>query len=830
MWLTSRGDNLALHQGRLIFLGDLDYGVYSLVSKLTEETPRIWLEFTEKDCYDDISQGDKLAEACGTALGSRLHALPYQYGMSILKSQLPALEPYIFVLTNAHFAPDFAREFLSLHRGGHRVIMHFGKPIPSILNTLPDDARLVSSPELQLSSEEAYELVAKRLLPHEVEELLDESKGAHDLFVAALCKHLNIPPPLVSGPNGPKFLGEALSALNATQQLELLTTQKRWLEALELTVAYLPQRTSEVLAEAGHVFHERGLHKRLWGLLSPLPDNLKEDEGVLYWLLLSAFRLGNEQELAPSIKEFLSQHEAPELRALYAGVLAPYDEALSEARRAYEAKPNAFTLYQLAVKTPDTERSIKLLEESVKLATDEGRGYEVVRNAGWLTERLILQGNYQSAASWGEWALAEFDKRELKDNLCRLDVLNAWAYARILCGELAGLEPLLAENVVHLEVAYPSLARLFRSTLGDYLIACGRPHEALKHYETNFSELGSTSHYELSIATHNVTRALIELGRIDEAFGLAEHAAHLLQHEQPSKARYANLSYGMVLAFIDPSKAIHFLEAARQGFTETSVLVYAVESSIYLAFAKYMLKNMNEAKILLNQCGEALHNLSAAGLKLLSGPENQFRDILAFIKGDAVALELRLLGEGEVWLNNEKLDVPPLWIEVLGIMCLKERPLSLEELLSFLYGDGGNKDNLKANLSKMRRVFPISQHPYRLMLTYTTDIAQIQDLLAYRKISEALKLYKGSVLPYSDAPFLRHIDEVLAETIRQATLLSQDSEALFSLLEYYEDDLELLETLSGVMKQGDPRSAAVGARLKQLHREFEVEDHLAVFA
>jgi hypothetical protein len=468
MWLTSRGDNLT-YQGRLIFSCDLELGIYSLISKLTEDTPRIWLEFT--------------------VLGSRLHALPYQYGMSILKSQLPALAPHIFVLTNAHFAPDFAKEFLSLHRAGHRVIMHFGKPINSIFNTLPEDARIVSSAELQLSSEEAYELVAKRLLPHEVEELLDESKGAHDLFVAALCKHLNIPPPLVSGPNGPKFLGEALSALNAAEQLELLTTQKRWLEALELTVAYLPERTSEVLAEAGHVFHERGLHKRLWGLLSTLPANLQEDEGVLYWLLLAAFRLGNEQELSTRVKEFLPQHEAPELRALYAGVLAPYDEALTQARRAYDAKPNAFTLYQLAAKTPDTEQSVKLLEASVKLATDEGRGYEVVRNACVLTEKLILQGSYQSAASWGEWALAEFDKRELKDNLCRLDILNAWAYARILCGELAGLEPLLAENVIHLEGAYPSLARLFRSTLGDYLIASGRPHEALKYYEKTCSTL-----------------------------------------------------------------------------------------------------------------------------------------------------------------------------------------------------------------------------------------------------------------------------------------------------------------------------------------------------
>jgi hypothetical protein len=829
MWLLSHSDPLIQHQGRLVFSCDLDLGVYSLISKLTEDTPRIWLEFTQNDCYDDISQGDKLAEACASSLGSKLHALPYQYGMSVLKSELSSLEPHVFVLTNAHYAPEFAREFLSLHREGHRVIVHFGKPIASILNTLPDDAKVITKNELQLSPEEAYELVAKRLLPHEVEEMLEESQGAHDLFVSAFCERLQIPPPLVSGPNGPRFLGEALSALDTNERLDLLIAKKRWLEALEFTATYLPEKTSEVLAEAGHVFHERGLHKRLWGLLSTLPETLQDDEGVLYWMLLAAFRLGNEQELSVRLREFLQCHEAPELRALYAGVLAPYEEALAQAQRAYGAKPNAFTLYQLGAKMPSTTESIKLLEGSVKLAIDEGRGYEIVRNACWLTQRLVLQGDYASAVSWGEWALAEFDKREIKDNLRRLEILNAWAFARILCGELAGLELLLVENTIHLENAYPSLARLFRSTLGDYLIVCDRPREALKYYERNFLELEASSHYNLSITTHNMTRAFIELGMMNEALGMSKHTAHLLENQSLTDAADATLAYGMALAFHDLNKAEIYLENARQGFTDIFVAYRLAQCTLYLAFVKHKLGKSNEAKTLLKQCGELLNNLAASGLKLLSGPEDQFRDILSFIRGqDSNALELRLFGEGEVWLNNEKLNVPPLWIEILGILCLKGRPLTSEELLSFLYGDGGNRDNLKTNLSKMRRVFPITQNTYQLTLPCNVDVAIIQNFLARGELKKALKLYKGSILPYSNSPFIRQTDDVLSETIRQAALQSQDSEALFSLLEQDEDDLELLETLSGVMQPGDPRSAIVGARLKQLHKDFEVRDQRTI--
>lgn len=822
MWLTSRGDTLAQHPGRIVLSCSLEHGVYSLISKLTEETPRIWLEFSESDCYDDLAQGDKLAEACASTLGSRLHALPYQYGMSVLKSSLPTLEPYVFVLTNAHFAPEFAREFLTLHRAGHHVIVHFGKPIASILNALPKDAKVFDECDLKLSLEEAYELVAKRLLPHEVEEMYEASKGAHDLFVVELCKRLGIPPPLVSGPNGPKFVGDVLSELDAAERLELLLSQKRWIEGLEFTVTHLPEKTSEVLAEAGHVFHERGLHKRLWGLLSPLPDKLKDDECVLYWLLNAAFRLGKEQELATVVKAYLQQHEAPELRALYAGVLAPFDEAFAQAQRAYDAKPNAFTLYQLGAKTLDTKSCVELLEASVKLATDEGRGYAIIRNASVLTQRLILLGRYEAASSWGQWSLEEFIKQDVKDNLRKLEILNAWAYARILCGEMAGLEPLLVENITHLEHAYPELARFFRSTLGDYLIAVGRPQEAIKHYQENFR---TAPRYHVAAAIHDLTRGLIELGAINEAIELSKHAPHLLENESPYDAGDAHLSYGMALSFQDPNKAEEYLEIARQHFTKALTSQRLIQTVLYLAFVKHKLDKHSEVKVLLKEYGESLRELSESGLKLLSGPEDQFRDILMLVQNqDNVALELRLFGEGEVWLNNEKLTVPPLWTEILGVMCLKERPLGLEELLSFLYGDDGNKDNLKANLSKMRRVFPISQHPYQLSLTYSTDVAKIQTLLAKNKIGQALKLYKGSILPYSDSPFIRRIDEVLSEAVRQATLQSQDSEALFSLLEQDEDDLELLETLSSVIQESDPRSAVVGAKLKQLHKDFMITD------
>jgi hypothetical protein len=119
----------------------------------------------------------------------------------------------------------------------------------------------------------------------------------------------------------------------------------RWAEALELAAQHSPSDVPEILKHAGHVYHERGQHRRLWRVLSRLPEALRQDETVLFWRLACAVRLGRESEIRAEVESHLAAHEAPELRALYAGTLASMERLLEEAERAYRAARTPHTAY-----------------------------------------------------------------------------------------------------------------------------------------------------------------------------------------------------------------------------------------------------------------------------------------------------------------------------------------------------------------------------------------------------------------------------------------------------------------------------------------------------
>jgi hypothetical protein len=287
----------------------------------------------------------------------------------------------------------------------------------------------------------------------------------------------------------------------------VLVKQKRYIEALELACSRLPTRVPEVLKEAGHSYHEQGLHKRLFYLLEELPKAIKSREVVLYWRVQAAFRLGREHEFRQEVEHHLKNYEAPDLRAFYAGVLAPFNEALSQAERAYLARKNAYTAFQYARLTNDSKLGLERSKEAVAIAERSGRPYEVIRNAGNLVAVNIIEGNFQEAVSWGQWVLGEFDRLKVKDSQRRLRILNDWIFARILRGELAGLETLLLEHEAQLASAYPTLAYLFRSTLGDYYLAIGQANKALQYYRYNHEH---ASRSQLGETTLNLVRALTE--------------------------------------------------------------------------------------------------------------------------------------------------------------------------------------------------------------------------------------------------------------------------------------------------------------------------------
>lgn len=819
MWWSERVRQVQQHRGPVVFVAPSRYGVGHFLQALTTpEKPLVWIELAVTDVDDVSSQGNKLAEAINRTFDGNLlsYGLPFAYNLNVLKTLHSVTSPSTFALTEAHHASEFATALLELSSPTCQVVVQFDT-LPKKF-AVPKTALVISKDDLKLTVKDGLELAEGRVSKKEVQTLLEKTNHAYDHFLAELHQQLQLPPHLVPGPTGPRMLPGYEVEMEPATLLKVLVKRKRWLEALELAAHKLPERVPKILEEAGHAYHEQGLHKRLFALLEALPEEVKGQENVLYWRLQAAFRLGREQELRDETTTFLETNEAPELRALYAGVFAPTNR--KEALRAYKTRATAFTAFQLGRLTVDNiDRSVEILLQSIKIAEETGKAYEIVRNASELTSKLIFKGHYQKAVSFGDWAIREFDKLSVKDGQRRLQIINDWAYARILCGEMTGLEIVLTTNESALKLAYPDLAYLFRSTLADFLVATSQPNKALIYCTYNFKNAPT---YSFADATLSMTRALIEIGDYKEALNISGQTFEIkdknIRVYQPSIL----LAYGMALSLVEVAKANRYLTEAEQYYKNYHYSAHRLaQVTLYLAFIEFKQGNTQKARSILCNPNNHVIGLAESGLRLLSGPENEFRPVWNLLKGESVPLELRLLGESEVWYEGEKIKLHPQQLEILAVLASRKKPVTLEELLSDLYGDGGNKQTLKSVLSRLRQVVPvISQHPYQLTVKYQADFLELLEHVKQGQLQDAMKLYKGQLLKGSDAPYIRDKDLEISEALQQLALAKGEAETLLQLSEYFPDDLRLWERAEQTLQKSDPRAFLLRTRLHQVRASF----------
>ena len=820
MWLPSRLQLLEDHPGPIILACEQGYGTNLLINAQgLSDYPLIWFELSPQDVDDEVNQGNRLADALRDRFGSALmtHSLPYLYGINQLKIHLPYLGKFTFAMSNAQFAPRFAEALLELQAFGSRVILQADE-LPVSLD-YPENALVLGADELRLSQEEALGIAKGNVRTTLALQIWKEVSGRHDTFQAEVNVRSGRPAQLVPGPKGLRYPEGFEPEAQPEELLEVLVLTKRWEEALELACDQLPEHVLEVLEEAGHFYHERGMHKQLWALLEPLPETVKHNEVILFWLLSSAFRLDSTKQVREQVEAFLDGHDAPNLRALYGGVHPLQEKSLIEIRRAYANVQNAFTTYQMGLWTESPEESVRLLEESVSLAEQRGENYEKVRNAASLGERLLLQGNYQGAAGWLTWALREFEEHQLSDIPRRLRIINNWAYLRILLGETAGLSVLLSEGERSLSKTYPALAQLFRSTLGDYSLANGQLNEAAKYYAANFR---SVDRSYVGAAGLDMVRIHTELGELEEATKIATQAAELTAIESPAFQATAFLAQGIALTFQKPREALKHLEKAMEVFSNPVDAPALCQTVLYLCKNLLLLGDKRAAHACLDSAKQYLSSLTDTGLRLLSGPEKDFREVWNMVLKNQNDLEIRLLGTPEVWLNNEQLHLSPRMLEVLAILAIKKRPLTLEELVTYLYGDHGSKVNLKSFMYKLRQKVPVGPHPYAINVPYQVDAEEIQKLLKQGDVDEAVRLYRGPVLPFSDSPFIRDYDQSITEKLRRAALTSEKADLILHLSETEElsEDLELLEQALAVIEKGDPRAPMLEARVHQIQTSW----------
>ena len=179
-------------------------------------------------------------------------------------------------------------------------------------------------------------------------------------------------------------------------------------------------------------------------------------------------------------------------------------------------------------------------------------------------------------------------------------------------------------------------------------------------------------------------------------------------------------------------------------------------------------------------------------------------------------LRLRLLGDNAVTLNARPVKVSPRQIEILCILALYDRGLSLDQLTAFLYGDHPiSVATVKAEVSHLRSVLGdvISSRPYRLNARVDADHVRVLNALRHGDLASAVTSYSGSLLATSESPEITTTRHQIDVAIRDAVERSGSAELMYQLSNAVPDDPYLATLAAELMKLGDARRGLTISRI-----------------
>jgi GAF domain len=188
-------------------------------------------------------------------------------------------------------------------------------------------------------------------------------------------------------------------------------------------------------------------------------------------------------------------------------------------------------------------------------------------------------------------------------------------------------------------------------------------------------------------------------------------------------------------------------------------------------------------------------------------------------------LRLQLLGQdasAELGVGRRERGTRSL--ELLAALAMHPEGMTTEQLALALYGERGKAVTIRAQVHRLRSCLgarSLDTHPYRLVVPVEADWLEVGRLVAAGRSREALRAYRGPLLPASDAPEIVEARAVLEESLRRSILTTADPELLSSWLAHPSgaDDLAAARALVAVLPCGARRAAAT-ARASAIARRM----------
>lgn len=167
--------------------------------------------------------------------------------------------------------------------------------------------------------------------------------------------------------------------------------------------------------------------------------------------------------------------------------------------------------------------------------------------------------------------------------------------------------------------------------------------------------------------------------------------------------------------------------------------------------------------------------------------------------------------------------------ELLTLLLAHPDGLSADELAFALHDADRPTVTVRAELSRLRTLLApaagqigLAARPYRLHPAPSSDMAAVREHLATGNVGAAVDLYRGPVLPASEAPGVVRLRSELHEALRSALLRSGDPDALlrFGDTDHGRLDWDVWQAAGRHVSGSSPRRPAVETHLSFLEREL----------
>jgi hypothetical protein len=163
--------------------------------------------------------------------------------------------------------------------------------------------------------------------------------------------------------------------------------------------------------------------------------------------------------------------------------------------------------------------------------------------------------------------------------------------------------------------------------------------------------------------------------------------------------------------------------------------------------------------------------------------------------------------------------------ELLALLVAHPEGMTGDQLGVALHDEDLAPVTLRAEVSRLRNVLghlELEARPYRLGSRLRTDADEVRDRIAAGQVGAAVDLYRGPLLPVSDAPGVARLRSALHEEVRAAVIRSGDPDALlrFGDTDHGRFDWQVWQAAAAALEHGSPRSPSVLAHLAYLEAEL----------